>query len=65
MIDLQTQIDQLEAAKAKGALRLRIGDEEVQYRSLAEMNAIIAEKRAQLRATGHSQHYPSFVARPR
>lgn len=65
MSDLQAEIDQLEAAKARGVLSLRMGDEEVRYRSLAEMNQVIAEKRAKLRGAGHSQHYPQFVGRPR
>lgn len=48
----QTEIDLLRAAVARGATRLRIGGEEVQYPSLAEMRRQIREMEAELAGTG-------------
>ena len=55
------QRDALKAAIARGALRLRMGNEEVQYRSLDEMRRILADMDAELTTTTATrQHYPSF-----
>jgi hypothetical protein len=60
------QRDQLKAAIAKGATRLKMGQEEVQFRSLAEMRGILADIEAELasNAPGRTQHYPQFMERP-
>jgi len=39
----QADIDALRSAMAKGALRVRFGDREVQYRSLDEMRELLRE----------------------
>lgn len=65
MSELEDQINAIESAIAKGALTLKMGEEQVTYRSLAEMRSIAAELKAR-RGTGASrQHYPQFVERPR
>lgn len=60
------QLAQIKAARARGAVRLRMGNEEVQYRSLAEMDQIIASIEAELTGTSGrgKQHYPQFMERP-
>ncbi|MBN8294955.1 hypothetical protein JI664_23490 [Rhodobacter sp. NTK016B] len=62
----QTDITALKSAIAKGASQVRIGDEQVTFRSLAEMRSILAEMEAELAGpTAPSlQHYPQFVDRP-
>jgi len=44
----QAQVDELRAAIARGAARLRQGDEEVQYASLAEMRRQLREMEAEM-----------------
>ena len=44
----QADIDALKAAVARGATRLRMGDEEVQYASLSEMRRQIGVMEAEL-----------------
>jgi hypothetical protein len=49
----QTEIDALKAAIAQGALRVRFGDREVMYRSLAEMLQTLSMMQAEVAgATG-------------
>jgi cytochrome c553 len=47
----QTQLDALKAARARGVTRLRMGNEEVEFRSDAEMATLIAEIEASLTST--------------
>jgi hypothetical protein len=39
----QADIDELKRIKASGALRAKFADREVEYRSLAELNQVLAE----------------------
>lgn len=56
------QRDALKAAIARGVTRLRMGNEEVQYRSLDEMRRILADMDAELApAAATRRHYPSFT----
>lgn len=54
------QLAALKAAAAKGVTRLRIGDEEVQYRSLDEMLRMIAMIERTLAGDLPARHYPVF-----
>ncbi|WP_216641228.1 phage head-tail joining protein [Oceaniglobus roseus] len=47
---MMTQLDTLRAARAKGVSKLRLGDEEVTYRSDAEMAAAISDLESRLAA---------------
>ncbi len=58
------QIESLRAAIARGALQVRVGDEQVTYRSLAEMRSILAEMEAATGTSGPRHIYPRFVRRP-
>jgi hypothetical protein len=49
------QRDQLKAAIARGATRLRMGNEEVQYRSLDEMRETLAMIEADLAGTANNR----------
>lgn len=62
----QADIDALKAAMAKGASKVRIGDEEVQFRSLSEMRAQLADMERAVAgvAAPSMQHYPRFTVRP-
>lgn len=60
----QERIEALEAAIARGALQVRVGDEQVTYRSLAEMRSILSELKAAAGTAPVRQHYPRFVRRP-
>ena len=56
------QRDDLKAAIARGVTRLRMGNEEVQYRSLDEMRRILADMEAELNAGSAprgARHYPA------
>jgi len=44
----QDQIDSLKAAVAKGVTRLKMGDEEVQFASLADMRRQIREMESEV-----------------
>lgn len=60
----QNDIDQLQAAIAKGVSQARLGEEQVTFRSLAEMRSTLAEMKAAVNGAASMQHYPTFVARP-
>ena len=62
----QADITALKTAMAKGASMVRIGDEQVQFRSVTEMRALLAQMEREVAgvAAPSMQHYPSFVARP-
>ena len=62
----QDDITRLRSAIAKGASKVRMGDEEVTFRSLAEMRSLLAEMEASVAgsASASRQHYPQFVGRP-
>ena len=60
----QGDIDKLRAAIAKGASEVRIGEEQVKFRSLAEMRSLLAEMEAAVRPPVSRQHYPQFMERP-
>lgn len=47
-------------AIAKGATRVKMGDEEVQYRSLAEMKQIASDIEGSLNGRRMTRHYPHF-----
>lgn len=55
----QDDLDALQAAMAKGARRLKMGDEEVEFRSLAEMERMETKIQNALSSQGRSR-----VARP-
>lgn len=56
----QTEIDALKSAAARGITRLRMGGEEVQFASLAEMRRQIREMEAELAGTGAGQMTVSY-----
>ena len=62
----QADITALKTAMGKGASMVRIGDEQVQFRSVTEMRALLAQMEREVAgATAPSmQHYPGFVVRP-
>jgi hypothetical protein len=56
------QRDALRAAIARGVTRLRMGNEEVQYRSLDEMRRILADMEAELAPIAlPRRHYPAVT----
>lgn len=59
----QTQIDKLEAAMAKGVTSVRIGNEEVKFRSLEEMERQLARMKAAV--AGSARVAPVRQLRPR
>ncbi len=61
----QDDITKLRSAIAKGASQVRIGEEQVTFRSLAEMRSLLAEMETAVAGAGsaNSQHYPQFVER--
>lgn len=61
------QRDQLKAAIARGAMRLKMGNEEVQFDSLDQMLRRLALMEAELagQTSVGRQVYPQFVERPR
>ena len=60
----QADIDRLRAAMAKGASQLRIGEEQVTFRSLAEMRSLLSEMELAVNGGSSRQHYPTFAVRP-
>jgi hypothetical protein len=60
----QQDADRLRAAIAKGVTQLRMGDEQIVYRSLDEMRSILAEMETAISGRAGRQHYPSFARRP-
>ena len=60
----QSDVDRLRAAIAKGASQLKIGEEQVTFRTLAEMRSLLAEMEASVSGSVNRQHYPQFVERP-
>jgi collagenase-like PrtC family protease len=61
----QTDIDRLRSAIAKGASQVKMGEEQVTFRSLAEMRSLLAEMEAAVAGqTSSRQHYPQFMERP-
>lgn len=59
--EILEKITALENARDSGVLRARHGDREVQYRSLAELNAAIAALRIDYASTGGVLEQPSIV----
>lgn len=58
---LQARLDVLEAAMDSGTMRVRDGDHEVQYRTMAEMVAAASRLRARIAGSqSRSPLYPSF-----
>lgn len=60
----QDDIDRLRSAIAKGVSQARLGDEQVVFRSLAEMRSTLAEMIASVNGGANRQHYPTFARRP-
>ena len=62
----QTDVDRLKSALAKGALSVRVGDEQVQFRSVTEMRQILRDMERELAGATAAprQTYPQFVTRP-
>jgi hypothetical protein len=60
----QTDIDALRKAIAKGVSQARVGEEQITFRSLAEMRSTLAEMEATVNGTAGRQHYPTFAVRP-
>ena len=57
-------IANLRAAIAKGASMVKMGEEQVTFRSLAEMRSLLAEMEAGQGGGASRQHYPQFAVRP-
>lgn len=51
--------------KAKGVETIKKGDEQITFRSVSEIDAILADIGAAVDGPKRMQHYPTFVARPR
>lgn len=61
----QDDVTKLRAALAKGASQVRIGEEQITFRSLAEMRSLLAEMEASLGSSVESrQVYPQPMERP-
>lgn len=65
----QDDVTKLRAAIAKGASQVKIGEEQITFRTLAEMRSLLAEMEASIAASqGASgsarQIYPQFMERP-
>lgn len=59
----QEDIDALQTALGTGAKKVKKGDEEVEYRSISEMRAILADMKSQLaggKRTGIAVVYPTI-----
>lgn len=60
----QDEATRLRAAIARGVTQLKMGEEQVTYRSLDEMRSILAEIDAATGTAASRQHYPQFMDRP-
>lgn len=62
----QDDIARLRSAISKGASQVKMGEEQVTFRSLAEMRSLLAEMEASVAGSAGTglQHYPQFVERP-
>lgn len=60
----QTDIDALRSAIAKGVSKVRMGEEEVTFRTLSDMRSTLAEMELSVSGGASRQHYPTFAARP-
>lgn len=62
----QDDLTRLEQAMAKGASQVRVGDEQITFRSLTEMRQLRAEMQRALAgsAAPSATTYPQFVRRP-
>ncbi|TYB83947.1 phage head-tail joining protein [Oceaniovalibus sp. ACAM 378] len=60
----QDDIDSLRKAIAKGVSQAKMGEEQVTFRSLAEMRSTLAEMEQSVNGSVSRQHYPTFVGRP-
>jgi hypothetical protein len=56
----QQQLDDLNAAIARGAMQLKMGEEMVTFRSLDEMLRIKAIMESDLGRVTSRRHYPAF-----
>jgi uncharacterized protein involved in exopolysaccharide biosynthesis len=50
----QADIDELKRVKASGALRAKFADREVEYRSLEELNQVLAEMEREVNGSASS-----------
>jgi hypothetical protein len=60
----QDDVTRLRDAMAKGAAQVRVGEEQVTFRSLSEMRSLLAEMEAAVKGPAVRQTYPQFVERP-
>lgn len=62
----QEDIARLRAAISKGASQVKMGEEQITFRSLSEMRSLLAEMEAAVAGSAATsrQHYPQFVERP-
>ncbi|GGE26657.1 hypothetical protein SAMN05421774_11246 [Gemmobacter megaterium] len=62
----QTDVARLRSAIAKGASQVKVGEEQITFRSLAEMRSLLAEMEASVagESAPSRQHYPQFMERP-
>lgn len=62
----QDDITALKSALAKGATRVKVGDEEVQFRSLSELRQLLRDMEAEVSGASAAsrQIYPQFADRP-
>lgn len=61
--EIQGRIDAIQSARDSGALIVRHGDTSTQFRSLAEMDRIIADLQSQLdRANGVTRKRVKYIA---
>lgn len=56
----QADIDRLQAALARGVTRARVGDEEVQYASMAEMRRQLGVMQAELTGQDRGRLQPQY-----
>lgn len=65
MSELADQLAAIKSAKARGLRKVTMGSETVEYNSLKEMNAVIADLEAELGIKRTAQQvYPRFMERP-
>jgi hypothetical protein len=65
LADLQAQLVAIKAAKATGVLTVRHGDTQTTYRSLDEMDRVIADLTAEINALSGTTRKPRYIRQPR
>lgn len=60
----EQDIARLRSAISKGASQVKVGEEQITFRSLSEMRSLLAEMEAAVNGASVRQHYPQFMERP-